>query len=242
MKVVRLWTAGSDHRKIAQLPIQGLAKGRNSSEVTGNPGMGSSLDVGSMIQPDAPLGLHPDVLSLLVTGIAVNSNANLRLDSSPSGGHLSLHSAGRASADFRGTACCFKIEISSTAGSATLLWLCLRQALSTQLSGHSRLHLLHNHPPKQSLFLHWCQCHQNDCCIAGEMLKIGNRTECALLELARKLGADYQKLRDANHTVQVLTSSRLTSVSTSASKLIENCTLLYQRCSDPSGGSRPYLS
>ena len=37
------------------------------------------------------------------------------------------------------------------------------------------------------------------------MLKIGNRTECALLELARKLGADYQKLRDANHTVQVLT-------------------------------------
>lgn len=50
-------------------------------------------------------------------------------------------------------------------------------------------------------------------CIAGEMLKIGNRTECALLELARKLGADYQMLRDANHTVQVLTPSWLTSLS-----------------------------
>ena len=137
--------------------------------------------------------------------------------------------------------CCLKIEFLPQLGQQ-LSFGCAWQALSTQRSGHGRLHLLHNHLPKQSLFLHWCQCHQTDCCIAGEMLKIGNRTECALLELARKLGADYQKLRDANHTVQVLTSSRLTSVSTSASKLIENCTLLYQRCSDPSGGSCPYLS
>ena len=59
------------------------------------------------------------------------------------------------------------------------------------------------------------------------MLKIGNRTECALLELARKLGADYQKLRDANHTVQVLTFSWLTSLSDVASKLVEGCTLLH---------------
>ncbi len=87
MKVVRLWTAGTDHKNIAQLPVLGVPKFRNSTEVTGNPGTGSLLDVGSMIKPDAPLGLHPDVLSLLVTGIAVNSNANLRLDSSPSGGH-----------------------------------------------------------------------------------------------------------------------------------------------------------
>ena len=96
MKVARLWTAGTDHRNIAQLPMVALAKARNSTEVTGNPGMGSSLDVGSMMQLDAPLGLHPDVLSLLVTGIAVNSNANLRLDSSPSGRHVNLHGAGRA--------------------------------------------------------------------------------------------------------------------------------------------------
>ena len=89
-----------------QLPIPGLAKGRNSTEVTGNPGTGSSLDVGSMIQPDAPLGLHPDVLSLLVTGIAVNSNANLRLDSSPSGGHLNAYSAGRADVSIWGKCCC----------------------------------------------------------------------------------------------------------------------------------------
>ena len=54
-------------------------------------------------------------------------------------------------------------------------------------------------------------------CIAGEMLKIGNRTECALLELARKLGADYQMLRDANHTVQVLTPSWLLYISRFAS-------------------------
>ena len=87
MKVVRLWTAGTDHKNIAQLPVLGVPKFRNSTEVTGNPGTGSSLDVGSMIKPDAPLALHPDVLSLLVTGIAVNSNAHLRLDSSPSGGH-----------------------------------------------------------------------------------------------------------------------------------------------------------
>ena len=109
MKVVRLWTAGSDHKNIAQLPVLGLAKGRNSTEVTGNPGTGSSLDVGSMIQPDAPLGLHPDVLSLLVTGIAVNSNANLRLDSSPSGGHLDLISAGRQLSQLERSAAALKM-------------------------------------------------------------------------------------------------------------------------------------
>ena len=145
MKVVRLLTAGSDHKNIVQLPIPGLPKARNSTEVTGNPGMGSSLDVGSIIKPDAPLGLHPDVLSLLVTGIAVNSNANLRLDSSPSGGHLNLHSAGHANALSWGEPCCFKLQKSQL--DRQISFGCAWQVPSLSTVGYIHFH---NHPLNSS--------------------------------------------------------------------------------------------
>ena len=145
MKVVRLLTAGSDHKNIVQLPIPGLPKARNSTEVTGNPGMGSSLDVGSIIKPDAPLGLHPDVLSLLVTGIAVNSNANLRLDSSPSGGHLNLHSAGHANALFWGDPAASKFKRHSWIGRCPLAVL----GRSSQYPSLSTVGYIHSQPPTQ---------------------------------------------------------------------------------------------
>ena len=35
-------------------------------------------------------------------------------------------------------------------------------------------------------------------------MKVGNRTECALLELAMRLGADFKEIERSNHKLQTV--------------------------------------
>lgn len=105
MAVVRMWAGGRDHTQLQNMPAQfnppsrmlsslsNSSRSGSSSSGDDTPGTGSAFLSASCFrssQAELPLGLDPRLHALVTQGIALNSNANLRLEDPQTGGYINM--------------------------------------------------------------------------------------------------------------------------------------------------------